>query len=86
MPQPESRTAAGMVSSPCFDNLLPQYAIFSHQFIDEFERIIQRQFSVICGLVPGFPGWIRQKNGAYGEIHNEIEGYMLKGRNLLLRF
>ncbi|MDL0433556.1 hypothetical protein QPM17_20645 [Marinobacter sp. TBZ242] len=72
-PQPESRTAADKVSSPCFAKFLPQYDIVSHQIIDEFERIIQRQFSVICALDPGFAAMNRQKIGAYRGIHVEME-------------
>lgn len=79
-PQPESRTAKDRVSSPCFVKLLPQVDIVSHQFIDEFGRILQRHFSVICGLVQGFSGENRQEVGAYRAIHGETERYMLSGR------
>jgi hypothetical protein len=74
-PQPESRTTAGNISSPCFEGFLPQYDIVSHQFFDGFERILQRRFSVICGAVPDFPEQFRQEIGAYGEIHVVMDGY-----------
>jgi hypothetical protein len=54
---------------------LPQYDIVSHQLFDEFERILQRQFSVICGAVPDFPGRIRQEIGVYAGIHVVMEDY-----------
>jgi hypothetical protein len=74
-PQPESRTTAGNISSPCFVSFLPQYDIISHQLFDEFERILQRQFSVICGAVPDFPARFRQEIGGYGGIHVVMEDY-----------
>lgn len=87
-PQPESRTTAGNISSPCFDNFLPQIDIVAHHFIDEFRQIIPGRFSVICGLVQDLAGGMCQEVGAYGGIHLEIERNTVRERcfiyNLLL--
>jgi hypothetical protein len=65
---------------------LPQYDIVSHQLFDEFEQILQRQFSVICGAVPDLPGQVRQEFGGYGGIHVVMEGYSLMPESGCIRY
>ncbi|AXS84798.1 hypothetical protein D0851_18315 [Marinobacter sp. Arc7-DN-1] len=65
---------------------MPQYDIFLHHLFDEFERILQRRFSVICGAVPDFPEQARQEIDAYGGIHVVMEGYSAEPGLRIIRY